>query len=162
MSYMPQQYQAMPPYIPQPVHQPMSQADQMQAQRYAAQGVPWVNSIDEVRSCITPFGQKTMFMNRYEPVFYIRDVDRNGTAFVYEYSFSEKTDEQTAAQPEYITRDEMMAEINKIKEQYESLVQPAVAAYEPVAADADEPFAPRHAATSDTGSTAVQPTLPGF
>lgn len=151
MNYIPQPYQPMGTYMPQQIYQPQMQTTP-QVPQYAAQGVPWVNSIEEVRSCVTPFGQKTMFMNRYEPIFYIRDVDRNGTAFVYEYDFSEhKTEPVEQPQPvEYVTRDEMMAEFNKMKEQYESLVQSANAAeqpYEPESYANVESFAPRHAAT---------------
>lgn len=156
MNYMPQPYQPMGTYIPQQMYQPQMQTTP-QIPQYAAQGVPWVNNIEEVRNCITPFGQKTMFMNRYEPIFYIRDVDKNGTAFVYEYDFEEhKTVTEPEPQPvEYITRDEMMEELNKMKEQYESLIQSSTPNEQPCEPEWDaniEPFAPRHAATG----TAIQ------
>lgn len=166
MNYVPQPQPVVgQPYFQQPLYQPpTTQPPVPQLQQYAAQGVPWVSSIEEVRNCVTPFGQKTMFMNRNEPVFYIRDVDKNGVAYVTEYDFTAHQTQEEAAQSDYITREEMNQELERIKEHYESLIQPATPA---TIADVSEPVCnesavPRHAAAAPTAGTSyatTQPTL---
>lgn len=161
MNYFPQpQPMQMQPYQ-MPLYQPpMIQPPVSQVPQYAAQGVPWVDSIEEVRNCVTPFGQKTMFMSRTEPKFFIRDVDKNGVAYVSEYDFTPHQAQTEAPTAEYITRDEMMQELEKVKEHYESLIQPPTPATiadisEPVY---DEPAVPRHAATAAPAAGATYTT----
>lgn len=153
MNFYPQPM-AMQPYQPMFQQPQMQQPTVPQQPQYAAQGVPWADSIEEVKNCVTPFGQRTMFMSRVAPKFFIRDVDKNGIAYVSEYDFSLHQEQAEAPAADYITREEMMQELEKIKEQYESLVQPSTPAevVEPVYV---EPAVPRHAAPAAPAVPAV-------
>lgn len=57
---------------------------------HAAQGIPWVGSIDELSNVFTPPGVPVLFMNRNTNEFYIKETSNDGVSFAKEFTFDAK------------------------------------------------------------------------
>lgn len=123
MSYAPSMF-SMPGVVQNMYQQPM-QYQTMNNSMYAAQGVRWVDGVDEVRRMFVPSGLPYMFMDRNKPCFYFVEVDRNGIMNVRECSFQEASQEAQATNECYITKDQFENALKELEEKYESAISAA-------------------------------------
>lgn len=106
---------------------------------HAAQGIPWVGSIDELSNVFTPPGVPVLFMNRNTNEFYIKETSNDGVSFVKEFTFDAKVDKPDVDSDSYVTLDQLNDYMKKVDDKIESFIQrtnAAATANEPVNAAA--------------------------
>lgn len=105
-------------YVPQPFSQPVWSYQRTMPQGFT--NVRGVDGLQEVQSCSTPLGTRTLFMDKIEQKFYVKETDFNNISTIKEYSYQEyQPAQQTAEDSNFVTK----AEFDKWKEQYESFLR---------------------------------------
>lgn len=116
------------------------------------QGVPWVSSVDEVRSASVFYGRQ-MFIDKNNNVFYIKDTMGQIKAFAFE---EVPVPGQAVIDPsKYVTKEEF----DELRSQYEQLIQQQSA---PVTIQSDANNAADATIPGDSGTSQAGIFQPGF
>lgn len=107
----------------QPVMYPQQMMSPVQDD-YFATGVKWVEGgRAEVDRIVAPRGSRLLFMDKDEPIFYVKETDMYGTSKSYVCKFSEVGEDSSEqdGQNQYVTLSQLEDILNDWKEKYESV-----------------------------------------
>lgn len=123
---------------------------------FLAQGVPLVDSYQEVVNTFVPAGVRMLFANRHTDELYLKETDQSGVSkdpIPIAYSIKTQTQATTQADTsQYVTRQELERFMEEWSERHEQPSQ------QPLPAQPQQPSQPAESAPATAGPIAVAQT----